>query len=346
MQVAGSRLALGTAVVGLLYWNRREGNSTVAFAGFWFLVGLAPALYLRNFGNGDFVRDRYVYLPSIGFAILLALACRHLPPIKRWSAPVVQGGAVAVLCVAYIGASVAQQAYWANDLLVVMRGQSLYSGNPFTMAWLASEYSRRGAHDRAIQLAEEAAIKHPEYPYGALALAEVYIRAGRFDEGRAWMQKVSPEYAQSETGMAKFAGLYGQIGDFDKALTLCSLILAKEPDLYSAIYNCGNIHRMDGHYEDAERLLARAVDMAPEQAAPRHYLGRAFLDQGRNEEAQPYLQQAVTLDPSVWDYHYWLGMSLEKSANVPGARSEYQEALQLNQGSRDAKMRLAALETR
>lgn len=344
IQVAVPVLALGAAVAGLWYWNRREGNSTVAFAGFWFLVGLAPALYLRNFGNGDFVRDRYVYLPSIGFAILLALACRHLPSIKGWSAPVVQAGAVTVLCVAYIGASVAQQVYWANDLLVATRGQAMYPGNPFTMAWLASQYSQRGAHDRAIELAEYAAIKHPEYPYGALALAEVYIRAGRFDEGRVWMQRVSPEYTQSETGMAKFAGLYGQIGDFDKALALCSVILAKEPDLYSAIYNCGNIQRMVGHYEDAERLLARAVAMAPEQAAPRHYLGRALLEEGRNEEAQPYLQQAVTLDPRVWDYHYWLGMSLEKSANVPGARSQYQQALQLNQGSTDAKMRLAALE--
>jgi Flp pilus assembly protein TadD len=160
------------------------------------------------------------------------------------------------------------------------------------------------------------------------------------------MQKVSPEYSQSETGMAKFAGLYGQIGDLDKALALCSVILAKEPDLYSAVYNCGNIHRMGGHYRDAEPLLARAVEMAPEQAAPRHYLGRALLEDGRNEEAQPYLQQAVALDPSVWDYHYWLGMSLEKSANVTGARFQYQQALQLNQGSTDAKMRLAALETK
>ena len=164
MQVAVPVLALVALVGGLWYWNRREGNSAVAFAGFWFLVGLAPALYLRNFGNGDFVRDRYVYLPSIGFAILLALACRRLPAINRWSAPVVQAWVVAVLCVAYVGASVAQQVYWANDLMVLVRGQALYPGNPFTMAWLASEYSQRGAHDRAIQLAEEAAIKHPEYP--------------------------------------------------------------------------------------------------------------------------------------------------------------------------------------
>src|SRR5207302_1251853 len=63
-QVAVPAAVLGAALIGLWYWNRRAGNSIVAFAGLWLLVGLAPALYLRNFGNGDFVRDRYMYLPS------------------------------------------------------------------------------------------------------------------------------------------------------------------------------------------------------------------------------------------------------------------------------------------
>jgi len=68
-------LVLVAVLVGLWYWNRREGHSIVAFAGLWLLIGLAPALYLRNFGNGDFVRDRYMYLPSIGFSILAQLGC-------------------------------------------------------------------------------------------------------------------------------------------------------------------------------------------------------------------------------------------------------------------------------
>ena len=178
-------VVLGAVVVGLWYWNRREGNSTVAFAGLWLLVGLAPALYLRNFGNGDFVRDRYMYLPSIGFAILAAMGLRRLPSIKRWSAQAVQvvrcGRA---LCGGYVCASLAQQVYWGNDLLLLVRGQSLYPGNPYAMAGLAKEYSQRGAHDRAIELAESAVRDHPEYGYGPLALAEAYIHAGRFEEGR------------------------------------------------------------------------------------------------------------------------------------------------------------------
>jgi protein O-mannosyl-transferase len=339
-------LALAALASGLWYWNKREGNSVVAFAGFWFLIGLAPALYLRNFGNGDFVRDRYAYLPSVGFAFLLAIACRHLPSIRGWSSGTVKAAVVTALCLFYVGASLAQQTYWASDLLLFVRGESLYPDNPYAMVGLSSEYSQRGAHERAIVLAEKAVRKHPEYAYGPLALAEAYIRAGRFEEGRVWLEQVSPEYVKSEMGMAAYAGLYGRMGDYDKALALCSEILSKEPDLYSALYNCGNIQLMDGQFAEAEHLLSRAVQLAPDQAAPRHFLGRALLGEGRNSEAQAYLQQAAAIDPTVWDYHYWLGVSQEKTGNVAGAKTEYLRALQLNQDSAETKLRLAALEAR
>ena len=345
-QIVVPVLIISATLCGLWYWNRRESNSIVGFAGWWLLVGLAPALYLRNFGNGDFVRDRYMYLPSIGFAILVALGLRRLPSFKDWNAQAVQLCAVLALCSAYACASLAQQVYWGNDLLVLVRGQALYPGNPYALVGLAKEYSQRGAHDRAIALAQLAVREHPEYGYGPLALAEAYIHAGRFEEGRIWLDKVDPDYAKSEVGMAGLAGLYGEMGDYKRGLALCSEILDKEPNLYSALYNCGNIHLLDGQYRDAEQLLSRAVHLVPEQAAPKHFLGRALLRDGRNTEAQPYLQQAAAMDPKIWDYHYWFAESLEQSGNISAARMEYQRALQLNQDSQEVKLRLAALEAK
>jgi tetratricopeptide (TPR) repeat protein len=337
---------LATAWLGLWYWNRRERDSLVTFGGLWLLVGLAPALYLRNFGNGDFVRDRYMYLPSIGFAILAALALRRLPSVKRWDAQAVQVGAVIILIGVYGCASLAQQVYWGNDLLLLVRGQALYPGNPYAGAGLAKEYSRRGAHDRAIALAESVVRDHPDYGYGPLALAEAYIHSGRFDEGRVWLNRVDPDYAKSEVGMAGVAGLYGQMGDYERALSLCSQVLEKEPDLYSAVYNCGNINLMAGRYRDAEQLLLRAVELAPEQTAPKHFLGRALLQEKRTKEAQAYLLQAVAMEPQVWDYHYWLAESFQQNGDIPAARAEYEQALSLNKDSKDAKLRLTTLEAK
>jgi protein O-mannosyl-transferase len=345
-QIVVPTILLGALLIGLWYWNRHAGDSVVAFAIFWLLVALAPALYLPNFSNGDFVRDRYMYLPSIGFSILAAMGLRRLPSLKGRSMQAVQVCAVLLLCSGYVVASIAQQVYWGNDLMVLLRGQSLYPENPYTMVALAKEYSKVGAHDRAIELAEAVVRQHPEYGYGPLTLAEVYIHAGRFEEGRVWLGRVSPEYADSEVGMAEIAGLYGQMGDYERAFALCSEILQKESNLYSALYNCGNIHLLNGQYREAEQLLSRAVQLVPEQAAPRHFLGRALLQDGRSADAQPYLLQAAVMDPKVWDYHYWLAESFEKSGNLSGARTEYRKALQLNPDSKETKLRLAVLEAK
>jgi tetratricopeptide (TPR) repeat protein len=346
-QIVLPSAALGGVSVGLWYWNRREKNSMVAFAAWWLLLGLAPALYLPNFRSGDFVRDRYIYLPSIGFAILAAKGLRLLPSMRAWSAKSLQVGATVALCSFYVVASLSQQVYWGSGFLVLLRGESLYPRNPAVMVGLANEYSERGAHDKAIDLAQEAFREHPEYVEALQALAETNMRAGHFEEGRTWLERflaANPDFLKSETGMTAVAGMYGQMGDFDRALDYCDEILGKDPNLYSALYNCGNIHMLAGKYAEAERLLSQAIEVVPQDAAPKHYLGRTLLQDGRNQEAQPYLQAAVAMDPKVWDYHYWLAKSLERSGNVVAARVEYGQALRLNQSSSEVRLRLMALE--
>jgi tetratricopeptide (TPR) repeat protein len=346
-------LVVLAAVAGLIYfWARKSGDWTVAFAGCWLLIGLAPALYLPNFGNGDFVRDRYIYLPSIGFAILVAKAVRFLPPLKAWSAAAVQGGVVIALCGAYVTASLAQQAYWDSDLLINLRGHQLYPESAYASIGLARQYSFRGAHEQAIPLLEDAARRDSTNPYTAFALAEGYIAAGRNVEGRNALNyalRITPGYAKSETGMASIAALWGRLGEYDRAIAFCQQALAADPDLYSALYNCGNIQMLASHYAEAERLLRRAVEESPQLAAPRHFLGRTLLLDGRNAEARPYLQQAAAMDPTVYDYHYWLGQSLEQSGDKPDALKEYSTALQIiGDGeaaqTQEVKTRLTALE--
>jgi len=339
-------LLLSAAAWLIYWWARKTGDRVVAFAGCWLLLGLAPALYLRNFGNGDFVRDRYVYLASVGFALLAAKGIRLLPALRVWSAGAVQGAAIAVICVAYIGVSLPQQAYWDSDLLIYMRGHQLYPENPYASIGLGREYSRRGVHDRAIALVEDGFRRRLDDTRLTFALAEVYIAAGRMDAGRSALEyglREMPEYVESETGASTVAALWAQLGDYDRALELCSKVLARDPNLYSGLYNCGNIQIMAGHYGAAERLLGRALQSAPQMAAPRHFLGRALLLDGKNAEAQAYLSQAVAMDPSVYDYHYWLGLSLQESGDKVNARREYLRALSLNQDSAETKLRLASL---
>ena len=340
-------LVLGCLAGVIFFWSRKKADPLVLFAGSWMLICLAPALYLRSFADGDFVRDRYIYLGSVGFAILVAKLIRLLPSIGPWNVQTTQMAGLVTLCSAYLVMSLMQQVYWNSDLLIYARAYQLYPQNPVAAVALAREYSHMGAYDRAIPIVEEVQRTSPQYVYGAYALAYVYIGAGRKEQGRAALlhaQNVMPQYMNGETGAASVAAMWGQLGDYERAGQLCSQVLTRDPDLYSALYNCGVIQIMAGHYEAAEPLLRRAVKAAPELAAPRHFLGRALFLDGKYAEGQQYLSQAVQMDPAVYDNHYWLGRSFEQSGNPSAAKEEYRRALQLNEDSAEAKLHLAALD--
>ena len=77
-------------VLGLLawLWARRLGKASpvdqrlAAFAWAWILIPFIPLLDLSVLPVGEIAHDRYLYLPSIGFSILLAMALRCIRPGK------------------------------------------------------------------------------------------------------------------------------------------------------------------------------------------------------------------------------------------------------------------------
>lgn len=66
-------LLLLIAVIAILVWLVRGGCANVRFGAIWFAITLAPALAIRYMTLDDYVHDRYLYLPSVGLAIIAAV---------------------------------------------------------------------------------------------------------------------------------------------------------------------------------------------------------------------------------------------------------------------------------
>ena len=236
-----SVIALGTFAFALWYWQKQKNDRMVAFLGAWCLLTIIPVLYLPNFRNGDFVRDRYAYIPSIGLVLLAAKAIALLPPLGKMSARVTQVSAVCLICVAFtFGAS--QQIYWNSDLSIFQRGTDLYPDNQYAQVGLARVLERiPGEENRAIDVLTKTIAQSPGSPTAYFLLAEAYSRTGNLAEGRAALAKslsFSPDI-DGDVEKADLAGLYGRLGDYASAQNLCSKVLASSPDLLSGLYNCG-----------------------------------------------------------------------------------------------------------
>ena len=124
--VAGSALAL-------LVWKAwrsvqradktSEEGRIVLLAAAWFALFLLPPMYLPALQAGVFVQDRYLYVPSVGLAILLAMGISRLGQIsyKVAGIPWVQCAAVLVLAALMTVESHAQIGMWPDNVTLFSR---------------------------------------------------------------------------------------------------------------------------------------------------------------------------------------------------------------------------------
>lgn len=135
-------LALAIGLVGSAIWaSRRSPVLRLGFA--FFIIPLIPAFTLRAFRPDDLVHERYLYLPTLGFAIVLGAA---LFAIAEWASHTFNRKWLTGLGTATIAAySVSAFVYsfaWRND--VALWEQTAHAAPDSGRAWteLASAYQQ------------------------------------------------------------------------------------------------------------------------------------------------------------------------------------------------------------
>jgi hypothetical protein len=127
-------LAITLAVLAL---GRRAGYLTVGW--FWFLGTLLPVIGIVRVGR-QFAADRYTYIPSIGFFIILAWGAADLSTRVRLPRPALAALAAIVLSACAIAAS-RQIAYWKNGVILFLHAVTLDPDNLEAVDCLATAYA-------------------------------------------------------------------------------------------------------------------------------------------------------------------------------------------------------------
>ncbi len=173
----------------LVWWWRRQSRSpVVAFAALWLALPILPLLNLRWLPMGDFIHDRYLYLPSIGFVLLVALALTQMDCRQVLARPVGQVLAVA-LAVVMAFATVAQSVPWANDLLLYYHGMAVAPNNDLPRNKLAATLVQRGMYDEGIKLYQVVLKTDPDYWYAHYRMGYAQYKVGRYTEAERYLTR-------------------------------------------------------------------------------------------------------------------------------------------------------------
>ncbi|MFZ3264955.1 MAG: tetratricopeptide repeat protein [Terriglobales bacterium] len=184
-------LIVAAAVALLLPLLRGSCQKNAArFALLLIVIPLLPVLDLHALTVGDIVHDRYLYLPSVGFALLIALLIRALAnrlPEKR--SIILPGALAAVVIVAFATLTVVQQMQWASDILLYTRGLESAPANLTVRDNLASALLKANQPARAIPLYLEVLNRDPTFWRSNYNLGFAYYKTGQFPAAEYYLQR-------------------------------------------------------------------------------------------------------------------------------------------------------------
>src|SRR6185369_62744 len=109
------------AVVLALVWilkriKDQNERKTLSFAFAWIVIPILPVLNIGTFTKGDLIHDRYLFLPTIGVALLVAYGLRQIKvgAGELFGLPLTQALATLVILGSLGMATAYQHVHWAN----------------------------------------------------------------------------------------------------------------------------------------------------------------------------------------------------------------------------------------
>ena len=211
-----------------------------------FLIPLVPALYLPALGENPFA-ERYLYLPSAGFLMLVAFGWESLVRLRPSARPWIDA-VVLVVVASGLVATVRRNESWRDALTLWTDAAATAPDSVVAQQNLADALNNRGVAYQLSGRPEQAATSYR----AALAANPGHARA------------------HANLGLALI-----DAGRFDEGIAECESALRIDPDLPAAHHNLGIVYARSGRMELAIPELEKAVLLRPDVAIYRENLERA-----------------------------------------------------------------------
>uniref|UniRef100_A0A8C8C6P7 dolichyl-phosphate-mannose--protein mannosyltransferase n=1 Tax=Oncorhynchus tshawytscha TaxID=74940 RepID=A0A8C8C6P7_ONCTS len=312
-----------------------------------FSLGLLslPFLPATNlfFYVGFVVAERLLYIPSMGFCLLVAVGIRALYVRLRTRGPrVVLLGLCAGLVLLYGIKTVLRNRDWSNEEMLYKSGISV---NP-AKAWgnLGNVLKNQGKMAEA-----ERAYRNALYYRGNMA--DMLYNLGLLLQENHRPSEALHYYKLAIGSRPTLASAYlntgiilmnqGGMEEAKRTFVTCAEIPdenLKDPHAHkssvtSCLYNLGKLLHEQGLQEDALSVYKEAVQKMPKQFAPQslyNMMGEAYMRLNRLEEAGHWYRESLRAKPDHIPAHLTYGKLLSIIGQKTEAEGYYRRAIQLD----------------
>jgi len=296
------------AILGILFTlslfvytaRERRTRSLIFFSISWFFLGLLPSsnLYPVN----AYMAEHWLYLPSIGFFLILAKGLTYLYRTKQFQATAIVFAIGLLAFYSYL--STRQNNYWKEPITFFERTLKYAPDSSRVYNNFAKAYSDLGNNEKAVPLFKKTIELKPDHieAYNNLGLA--YHRMGKRMEAIVSYTKaiqLGPDYAKAHNNLGL---VYDDFGKTKEAIASYKRAIEIYPNYAKAYNNLAVAYCKTGKNEEAIALYKKAIQINPDYAEPYNNLSIFYFYQRQYKLAIEYCDRANELgfvNPALLD---------------------------------------------
>jgi tetratricopeptide (TPR) repeat protein len=265
-----------TAAFGYLSLIMLKRNRA-AFVGFvCILFPLLPALYIPGLSQEirNAFAERYLYLSSFGFVLLMAVAVARLS-IHDGVSRAILACVLAVVLVLYSIGTILRNPVWKNDYTLFADTVKKSPDDAVAHDGLGHALLSRGKTDEAMAEFRLALALKPDFANPYNNIGTVYRKRGRIDQAIEHYQqaiKLEPNFAYAHYNLAN---AYDELGYIDQAIEHFQFVLRLRLPMPELHNNLGIAYAKKGMIDQAIDQFKAAVKLDSKTPAFRDNLGRA-----------------------------------------------------------------------
>jgi tetratricopeptide (TPR) repeat protein len=287
--------------IWILYLGKKKKYLIVGWL--WYLITLVPVLGIIQVG-GQAMADRYTYIPSIGFFIVIVWGVQELSKnwyYRKW----IIGSLMAFVLISFLLLTRMQVKYWRSDFSLFKHAIDITDNNYVMHNNYGDTFYDYKMYDQALFHFKKALVINPNFTMAQKNICKVFLFNKKVEQAIACYHKVLQSKKEDAQIYHNLGYAYVIKGNDSLAIQYIKKALAIKPDYPLALFNLGEVLKKQGKYYDAiekwQILLKNKPDIPEDYTDKPFYLKASikipelFYQKGEIAKAIDATEQAIQL---------------------------------------------------
>jgi len=266
-------IAAGVAIVS---WFAFRHSPVLGLAAALLLAPILPALaVVRIYPQGDMTHDRYLYLASVGFCLIVGMLVARL-----WSMPkpakLAVVAVVGVVLAALSAVTFAQQKFYHDNFAFYRRVIEVNPSDGLAYGLLGNEYMDQGNTDLALDLLRKAHQISPENPKVSVFLARGLFAKKQYPESEAvlnqMLQNPGLVTKRKNAALVSLANVEISLGKLEYGQQLLQRVQESDPRFPELHWALGVLFQREGLLAQAQAEYEKEFEITGDELAEKQSL--------------------------------------------------------------------------